>query len=142
MDEFTRELARIAYDNLRSRRRDKGKPISAAELAAQIDRQWLVYRDGTIALWAARIRAHAPQQRLVNLAERTWEMLQEWREVWELPDDEATPEEWATFTAQACASLRWVHRELRGQVPVPRYTAAELADWLAEVQTVQLPLGL
>ncbi|MBU0491052.1 MAG: hypothetical protein KKA73_07895 [Chloroflexi bacterium] len=160
MDEFTREMARLAYDTLYARRRGKSKPIAPQELAAQIERQWFVYRNGVVAQEAARILGRARPQRLAELVDSLWDQLALFGERWEYPDwdydDPQTVDEpgpccpldhdallvCARWSADAIAALRWLHRDQHGRAPRPQYTLGDLADWLAGVQTVQLTLGI
>ena len=82
-----------------------------------------------------------PATRLVAITDQVVDQLFDCDLVyWWEPPDLGDKDECAQFTAFALATLRWIHREEAGRVPVPRYTEDEAAAWLAGKQAVQLSL--
>jgi hypothetical protein len=140
MDAFTEELFKSAYETCRelARRRER---VTVKGLVNRVEAQWVTFRDGTIATWAARIVCQAPKAHLVAITHQVVDLMLDSADVywWEPPDPE-DDDECAQFTAFALATLRWIHREEAGRVPVPRYTEEEAIAWLAGKQVVQLSL--
>lgn len=140
MDAFTEELFKSAYETCRELARHRER-VTVKGLVNRVEAQWVTFRDGTIATWAARIVCQAPKAHLVAITDQVVDLMLDSADVywWEPPDSE-DDEECAQFTAFALATLRWIHREEAGRVPVPRYTEEEAIAWLAGKQVVQLSL--
>jgi hypothetical protein len=140
MDTFTERLFEAAYETCRGRARRR-RPVAVRDLVNQVEAQWVIFRDGTIAAWAYRTACRVPKARLVAITDQVVDLLLYSADLywWEPPDPEDGAE-CAQFTAFALATLRWIHREEAGRAPIPRYTEDEAAAWLAGKQTVQLSL--
>jgi hypothetical protein len=140
MDAFTERLFEAAYETCRGRARRR-RPVAVRDLVNQVEAQWVIFRDATIAAWAYRTACRVPKARLVAITDQVVDLLLYSADLywWEPPDPEDGAE-CAQFTAFALATLRWIHREEAGRAPIPRYTEDEAAAWLAGKQTVQLSL--
>ena len=140
MDAFTEELFKSAYEECRWLARHRER-VTVKGLVNRVEAQWVTFRDGTIATWAARIVCQVPKARLLAITDQVVDLIFECDLVnwWEPPDPEDDNER-AQFTAFALATLRWIHREEAGRVPVPSYTEEEAIAWLAGKQVVQLSL--
>ena len=144
MDDFTQELVELAFQTCKGQKRRKKDLVNVEDLIRQMERHWVTYRDGTIAIWAARILDRVPRQRLEGLVERVNGLLIDCGVYWEFPYEDDPPEWAAEFSAQGLAALRWIYRENTGKAKVLRYTREELATWLRQAQNqqqvTQLPL--
>lgn len=138
MDAFTQSLIGLAYCTAKARNRRRH--VSVPDLAGQIHRHWVNYRDGMIGGWAQRIYDRAKQKRLLQLVDRVDELLVHNGEFWEPPDDEDPTALRAEWVAWGIAVLHWIYLERAGKAPIPRYTSEELGAWLSERQLEQLPL--
>ncbi len=140
MDDFTRDLIEMAYRTVKTAKRKKSDPVTVDQLTTQMDRHWITYRDGTVAMWANRIYARAQQKRLASLAESVYLHLAQHSEHWELTGGDDPTERWAEFVAWGIAVLQWIHLEIVDEAIAPRYTREDVVAWLSERQLVQLPL--
>ncbi len=145
MDEFTQELLALAYESVKKRR---GETMNVATLKRQMWRHWMNYRDGTLATWAAQTFERVPHRKLASLVDTVLDLLGDaalYADLysWEYPpehsdDEDDTPI--AEWVAWGLATLRWHHCDLAGRFPVPNATDAEIAAWIAQRETRQLPL--
>jgi len=140
MDHFTQELLALAYESVKKRR---GETMNVNTLKRQMWRHWANYRDGIIAIWAAQTFERVPHSKLASLVDVVFDLLCNAALCsWEYPEypDEEGDDPMAEWVAWGLAALRWHHRDLAGRFPVPHATDAEIAAWIAQRETRQLPL--
>ena len=136
MDDYTQELLALAHQTCKKRR---GTKVTVANVGRQMMRHWANYRDGVIAEWAAWIGGGVPHAGLAAELSTVFALLAEAGVHWPWPEsDEEEEAAWAV--AWGLATLWWIRRELAGRAPVPRCSDAEIAAWIAEQETRQLPL--
>lgn len=134
LDSFTLQLFEVAFDDLKRSKRE----ITPQRLRGAVECAWFTYRDTVIETWAGEINARVPQKRLIQLNTTVFVLLSRMRQPAEMPCGTASDTESAWFSAYGLAGLRWLHREIQGRVPLPRYTDDQLSAWLSARQPAKL----
>ncbi len=146
MDEFTREVARTAFENLLDQKHGNAKSVTVKDLQAEMDSVWILYRNFQIGNWADRLMAvssgqHLSTRLLESLVQDVNDKLLDWGTVWaELPlwepeNNEERAQLWdeqCTFVSWGIACLWWLAMEGSKIAPLLTYTDGSIDTWLRE----------
>jgi len=127
VNELTRSLLPIAFEQATGKRREK---VTPKKLDTCLPHVWCAWRDAMIEQQAARITACFSPLLLSSLLDQVLDQIYEWNWNWENPDyddDEACVE----YAAYGLACIHHYRHNLRtdGEYEL-NYTLPELEDWL------------